>query len=134
MAGSGRQFGMARVSGPSMTPTLVDGDRVLVRYGGAIRPGSVVMLAHPTRDDLLLIKRAVRRQRDGRWWVLGDNPYAGGDSTDFGAVPAELIAARALLRVAAPPPRPGLRARLRWARTAVRRLRPAPAAGPGGGA
>ncbi len=130
MAGSGRQFGMARVSGPSMTPTLVDGDRVLVRYGGAIRPGSVVMLAHPTRDDLLLIKRAVRQQSDGRWWVLGDNPYTGGDSTDFGAVPAELIVARALLRVAAPPA-PGRRARLRWARTAVRRLRPAPAAGPG---
>jgi nickel-type superoxide dismutase maturation protease len=121
---------MARVSGPSMTPTLVDGDRVLVRYGVAIRPGSVVVLVHPTRADLLLIKRAVRQQSDGRWWVLGDNPYTGGDSTDFGAVPAELIVARALLRVAAPPA-PGRRARLRWARTAVRRLRPAPAAGPG---
>ncbi len=130
MAGSGRQFGMARVSGPSMTPTLIDGDRVLVRYGVAIRPGSVVLLVHPTRADLLLIKRAVRQQSDGRWRVLGDNPYTGGDSTDFGAVPAELIVARALLRVAAPPA-PGRRARMRWARTAVRRLRPAPAAGPG---
>jgi hypothetical protein len=88
------------------------------------------VLVHPTRADLLLIKRAVRQQSDGRWWVLGDNPYTGGDSTDFGAVPAELIVARALLRVAAPPA-PGRRARLRWARTAVRRLRPAPAAGPG---
>jgi len=120
-----RQVGVVHVSGPSMSPTLSDGDTVVVRYGAVVRPGDVVVLRHPLRPELLLIKRAAQRRPGGRWWVLGDNPYnKTGDSTDFGPVLAELVLARAFLRI-----RPRTedqrspRARLSWALSAVRPLR-----------
>ncbi|MFD7130042.1 nickel-type superoxide dismutase maturation protease [Streptomyces sp. NPDC059894] len=83
-------FGLAEVTGPSMVPTLHHGDQLVVRYGARVRPGNVVVLRHPFQQDLLVVKRAAER-RDGGWWVLGDNAYAGGDSTDYGTVPDELI-------------------------------------------
>ncbi|MER6330076.1 nickel-type superoxide dismutase maturation protease [Streptomyces sp. NPDC001034] len=115
-------FGLAEVTGPSMVPTLRHGDQLLVRYGGVVGPGDIVVLRHPFQQDLLVVKRAVER-REGGWWVLGDNPYAGGDSTDYGVVPEELILGRAWLRLR--PFEAGQRsplAVLRWAVSAVRPL------------
>lgn len=113
-------FGTAEVTGPSMVPTLRHGDRLVVRYGARVRPGDVVVLRHPFQQDLLVVKRAAER-RDGGWWVLGDNAFAGGDSTDYGVVPPELVLARVLLRVR---PRPAgqrsVPALLGWALSAVR--------------
>lgn len=124
--GRARPFGTAQVRGPSMSPTLCDGDRVVVRYGVAVRPGAVVILRHPRRPDLLMIKRAVRRTAPGAWWVLGDNPFAStGDSAEFGAVPDDLVLATAFLRVRLPVgARASVRWWLTWAGSAVRRLRP----------
>ncbi|MFF4697144.1 nickel-type superoxide dismutase maturation protease [Streptomyces chattanoogensis] len=118
-----RAFGLAEVYNPSMVPTLQPGDQLVVQYGAAVRPGDVVVLRHPFRQDLLIVKRAVER-RDGGWWVRGDNPYVENDSREFGTVPDELVIARARLRVR--PPRgiqrsPG--AVLSWAFSAVRLLR-----------
>ncbi|MFF4545297.1 nickel-type superoxide dismutase maturation protease [Streptomyces sp. NPDC001435] len=90
-------FGLAEVTGPSMVPTLHHGDQLVVQYGARIRPGDVVVLRHPFQQDLLVVKRAAER-REGGWWVLGDNPYAGGDSTDYGTVPEDLILGRVRLR------------------------------------
>ncbi|WP_079062608.1 nickel-type superoxide dismutase maturation protease [Peterkaempfera griseoplana] len=91
-------LGMVDVSGPSMNPTLNHGDQVLVRYGARLRPGAVVVARHPLRQNLLLVKRAVERRRGG-WWLLSDNPFAEGDSRDFGTVPDELVLGRVLLRL-----------------------------------
>ncbi|MEU3294639.1 nickel-type superoxide dismutase maturation protease [Streptomyces longwoodensis] len=113
-------FGLAEVSGPSMVPTLYHGDQLLVQYGARVRPGDVVVLRHPFQQDLLVVKRAVER-RDGGWWVLGDNAFAGGDSTDYGAVPDDLVLGRVRFRYR--PPRDGRRsplAVLRWALSAAR--------------
>ncbi|PWI44069.1 nickel-type superoxide dismutase maturation protease [Streptomyces sp. ICBB 8177] len=113
-------FGLAEVNGPSMVPTLYHGDQLLIRYGGQVRAGDVVVVRHPLQQDLLIVKRAVER-RDGGWWVLGDNPFAESDSRMFGAVPDELLVARVLGRFR--PPR-GLRrsvtAAVGWAASAVR--------------
>jgi len=119
------RIGVVDVSGPSMSPTLNNGDQVVVRYGAAVRPGHVVVLRHPFRQDLLVIKRVAERRPGGSWWVLGDNPYnQSGDSTDFGAVPDELVLATAFLRFR---PRAQdqrtLSARVTWALSAVRPLR-----------
>ncbi|MFC9925465.1 nickel-type superoxide dismutase maturation protease [Streptomyces sp. NPDC127190] len=117
-------FGLAEVTGPSMVPTLRHGDQLLVRYGSAVRAGDIVVLRHPFQQDLLVVKRAVER-REGGWWVLGDNPYAGGDSTDYGVVPEELILGKAWLRYR--PLGSGQRsapALARWALSAVRPLLP----------
>ncbi|MEV6207578.1 nickel-type superoxide dismutase maturation protease [Kitasatospora sp. NPDC051914] len=91
-------LGVVDVAGPSMRPTLRDGDRVLVRYGARIRPGAVVLVRHPLRQDLLLVKRAAGR-RPGGWWLLSDNPLVTTDSREYGAVPAELVLGRVLLRL-----------------------------------
>ncbi|MGW2570573.1 nickel-type superoxide dismutase maturation protease [Streptomyces sp. NPDC001537] len=90
-------FGTAEVTGPSMVPTLHHGDRLVVQYGARIRPGDVVVLRHPFQQDLLVVKRAAER-RDGGWWVLGDNAYAGGDSTDYGTVPEDLVLGKVRFR------------------------------------
>ncbi|MFE9770959.1 nickel-type superoxide dismutase maturation protease [Streptomyces sp. NPDC005931] len=96
-SGAPLPFGVAEVTGPSMVPTLYHGDRLLVHYGARIKPGDVIVLRHPFQQDLLVVKRAAER-REGGWWVLGDNMYAGGDSTDYGVVPDELVLGRVRFR------------------------------------
>jgi nickel-type superoxide dismutase maturation protease len=104
-ARSGLGLQLVEVTGPSMVPTLVHGDWLLIRYVGdaaeAVRAGEVVVLRHPLQQDLLIVKRAVER-RDGGWWVLGDNDFVDNDSREFGTVPDELVLARGLGRFRPP--------------------------------
>ncbi|MFE9176499.1 nickel-type superoxide dismutase maturation protease [Streptomyces sp. NPDC007126] len=112
-------FGPAEVTGPSMVPTLHHGDVLLVHWGARVRAGDVVVLRHPFQQDLLVVKRAAERRGAG-WWVLGDNAFAGGDSTDYGVVPQDLVLGRVRFRYR---PRAGQRspfAVVRWALSAVR--------------
>jgi len=88
----------------SMEPALHPGDWLVVRRTIApgrtlrVRPGQVVVARHPERPDLLIIKRAARREPGG-WWLASDNPAAGAvDSRAFGVVPASLIEGRLLWR------------------------------------
>ncbi|NLU67199.1 nickel-type superoxide dismutase maturation protease [Streptomyces sp. HNM0574] len=119
-----KRIGLAEVYNPSMLPTLHPGDHLVVRYGGTVRPGDVVVMKHPFQHDLLIVKRAVERRGAG-WWVVGDNPGVRNDSREFGAVPDELLVARAWLRVR-PRPRGGQRSSVPsvagWALGAVRPL------------
>ncbi|WP_342795288.1 nickel-type superoxide dismutase maturation protease [Kitasatospora viridis] len=91
-------IGVVDVDGPSMVPTLYPGDRVVVRYGARVRPGAVLLVRHPMRQDLLVVKRAAELRSKG-WWLLSDNQFLGNDSRDFGAVPPELVLGRVLARV-----------------------------------
>jgi nickel-type superoxide dismutase maturation protease len=82
----GTPWAMARVTGPSMSPTVRHGDRLLIRRVGsraAVRPGDVVLARFPSRPDLLVVKR-VRRAVPGGHWVEGDNQFVGDDSRAFG--------------------------------------------------
>jgi nickel-type superoxide dismutase maturation protease len=88
----------------SMEPALYPGDwliaRRTIRAGRPprVRPGQVVVARHPGRPELLLVKRAARRDPGG-WWLASDNPVAGAvDSRAFGPVPPGLIEGRVLLR------------------------------------
>lgn len=117
-----QRFGIAEVKGPSMVPTLLAGDQVIVQYGAAVRAGDIVVLRHPFQQDLLLIKRAVER-RDGGWWVQGENRFVENDSREYGVVPDSLIVARAHARLR--PPRElqrSVRGVVSWAFSAVRPL------------
>ena len=82
------------VNGPSMAPFLRSGDALLVRRGGRVRAGDVVVARFRTRPDLLVVKRAVREQ-DGGWWIQGDNPLVEDDSRRYGV--ADVIG-RVLIR------------------------------------
>ena len=73
------RIGTALVRGPSMVPTLYDGDRLVIAYGVRVRPGDLVVARFRTRPDLLVVKRAGRRSQGG-WELASDNPYAAGPS------------------------------------------------------
>jgi nickel-type superoxide dismutase maturation protease len=95
---------MARITGPSMSPTVRHGDRLLVRRvdpGDAVREGDVVLARFPARPDLLVVKRVHALLGDGAVDVRGDNPLVTDDSRAYGpAVAVGRVVAR--LR-----PRPG---------------------------
>jgi nickel-type superoxide dismutase maturation protease len=77
---------LARVTGPSMSPTVRHGDRLLVRRvppGAAARPGDVVLARFPARPELLVVKRVTRAVPGGAW-VVGDNPLVTDDSRAYG--------------------------------------------------
>jgi phage repressor protein C with HTH and peptisase S24 domain len=72
------------VQGPSMAPTLRHGDAVVVRRGGRVTAGDVVVARFRTRPDLLVVKRAVR-PHEGGWWLRSDNEFVTDDSRAYGA-------------------------------------------------
>jgi nickel-type superoxide dismutase maturation protease len=89
---------LARVTGPSMSPTVRHGDRLLVRRvrrSGEVRPGDVVLARFPSRPELLVVKR-VRRAVPGGHWVEGDNPLVADDSRAFGTA---VVVGRVVLRL-----------------------------------
>jgi phage repressor protein C with HTH and peptisase S24 domain len=89
------------VRGPSMAPTLRDGDALLARRGGrAPRAGDIVVGRFRSRPDLMVVKRVVRAEGSG-WWLQGDNELVADDSRRYGVADVE---ARVLLRWW---PRPG---------------------------
>lgn len=86
------------VRGRSMAPTLLPGDRLLVRRRRrAPRDGEVVVVADPRRPDRELIKRVAAVDGD-RVTLLGDNPARSTDARDFGPMPASLVRWVVLLR------------------------------------
>ncbi|MFM8894534.1 MAG: S26 family signal peptidase [Actinomycetales bacterium] len=88
-----RWWTTVRIIGPSMEPALRSGECWLVWRCGRCRPGDIVVLRHPMRDDLLIVKRVVRHDCDG-YWVQGDNPRHTDDSRAFGSVPADRLVGR----------------------------------------
>jgi nickel-type superoxide dismutase maturation protease len=94
---------LARVTGPSMSPTVRHGDRLLVRRlapRNPVRTGDVVLARFPSRPELLVVKR-VRRAVPGGVWVEGDSPLVADDSRSYGTAVA---VGRVVLRLW---PRPG---------------------------
>ncbi|MGZ4427399.1 MAG: S26 family signal peptidase [Nocardioidaceae bacterium] len=96
-----RRVGLAVVRGRSMTPTLAEGDRLLVQHGAVPRVGDLVVVRLP--DGVVAVKRATRRDAGG-WWVERDNAAEGVDSWLVGAIPERDVLAVVLLRLW---PRPG---------------------------
>jgi signal peptidase I len=94
-------WGLARVAGQSMTPTLAPGDLLLVRYAAAPRPGHVVLARFP--DGTVAVKRATgpRTTLTGGagWWLASDNPDIGVDSRHRGPIAADSVLAVARARV-----------------------------------
>ena len=88
----------------SMEPALQPGDWLIAirrpRSGRpiSVRPGQLVIARLPGSPDVLLVKRATRRERGG-WWLESDNLEVSAiDSRRFGVVPPDLIEGRVLGR------------------------------------
>lgn len=96
------------VVGPSMEPTLLQGDRVVVDLWTyrhrAPRPGEIVLFEGPRTGDTPMVKRVVPPPLDHAGsktdgvWVLGDHRERSLDSRRFGPVPTERIVGRVVLR------------------------------------
>lgn len=73
-----------------MLPGLRPGDEFVASDSRPARPGEVVALPHPNRDDFWLVKRVVHPPQalaDGLAWVASDNPEVTAvDSRAFGPV------------------------------------------------
>jgi nickel-type superoxide dismutase maturation protease len=95
-------LGRLRVTGESMIPTLLPGDRVVVVRGlGLLRPGirvgDLVALTDPRRPERLMVKRVAAI--DGNSVVVrGDNEVASTDSRHFGPVGPAAIRGRVVYR------------------------------------
>lgn len=103
---AGREVERIEVSGPSMNPTLADGDRLLLlRKHSRLRPGDLVALRDPHDSGRLLVKRVASLESAGLV-VHGDNPASSRDSRSFGTVPHSSIVGRPVYRYH-PPERAG---------------------------
>ena len=94
---------LARVTGPSMSPTVRHGDRLLVRRVNRpdrVSTGDVVLARFPVRPELLVVKRVARAVPGGHW-VEGDNTLGTDDSRAFGTA---VVVGRVVVRLW---PRPG---------------------------
>lgn len=75
-----------RVTGRSMTPTLGEGDLVLVEPRAPERVGQLIVLTDPRLPTRHLVKRTGGFGQ-GTVSVLSDSPTEGTDSRHFGSVP-----------------------------------------------
>jgi len=84
-----------------MEPALRAGDRLLVSYRRAVRPGAIVVAR--LADGTVAVKRASERRTtaSGRpaWWLLSDDLAVGVDSRHRGPVPDEDVIAVTILRL-----------------------------------
>jgi inner membrane protease subunit 1 len=91
------------IEGPSMAPTLLPGDWVIVVTPPSYRRGDVVVVEHPGRPAYEMVKRLVALPGDvvgertlgpDEYWIEGDGP-ASTDSRHFGPVTRGALRARA---------------------------------------
>ena len=87
-----------RIQGDSMWPTYHDGDEIsmVVRddnYTPSVN--DVVLVEHPMKPTVLMVKRISIVEPSGRLFLTGDHPdpLASEDSHNFGPVSPELVKA-----------------------------------------
>ncbi len=85
-----------RVKGDSMSPALKPGDEVAVDKNAGIKAGDIVVVRHPYKTDIVMIKRIDHFEEDGRLYLLSDNPHESSDSRTFGAVSLECVKGKAV--------------------------------------
>ena len=88
-----------RIQGHSMWPTFCDGDVLRMRPILPDEPlvvGDVVLANHPLKPSVLVVKRILRIEEDGRLFLVGDqsDPTASEDSHNFGPVPQHTVQAK----------------------------------------
>jgi len=78
-----------------MSPLLMPGDEVLINLTAYRRRlpclNDIVIVQHPYRNEVKIIKRITRILEDGRYYLEGDNPQESTDSRAFGAVAFDKI-------------------------------------------
>ena len=87
-----------RIQGDSMWPTFRDGDVLMFTQQdlASFAAGDVVLVSHPLKPEVRMVKRVLRVEANGDLFLVGDNPdpLASEDSHNFGPVPCRLVEAR----------------------------------------
>jgi hypothetical protein len=73
-----------RVAGPSMEPTLLDGEFVLIEPARVPTTGELALVTVPGLDGVDAVKRVAEIMADGSFRLLSDNPELGTDSRRWG--------------------------------------------------
>ena len=87
-----------RIQGDSMWPTFRDGDVLTFTQQNlsSLAVSDVVLVSHPLKPEVRMVKRVLRIESNGDLFLVGDNPdpLASEDSHNFGPVPCRLVQAR----------------------------------------
>ena len=96
----GRRRGFL-VEGDSMSPTLKDGDAVLINPKEKVSEGDIVLANHPYKQSVKILKRVENFTEKGDLYLVGDNPESleSTDSRSFGAVPLKYLIGKATCRL-----------------------------------
>lgn len=91
-----------RVTGNSMLPLLQPGEEILI-HPRAYRhqcplPGDLVVVSHPSRPELRLVKRVVQVKEDGDCFLMGENTSESTDSRSFGWVSSDHLLGKVISR------------------------------------
>ncbi|MBV7333053.1 nickel-type superoxide dismutase maturation protease [Chloroflexi bacterium TSY] len=90
-----RRRRLFRVSGVSMQPTLKPGTLVFIDESAYIHslpaPRDIVIARHPYQRNLNMLKRVQSVDKEGRCFLISDNPTEGTDSRTFGAIRVDRI-------------------------------------------
>ena len=76
------------VEGDSMSPTLNNGDLVLVNFQTEFKVGDIILANHPFDKGAKLIKRIWKISPTGKYFLIGDNLAKSTDSRNFGELSA----------------------------------------------
>ncbi|HYJ90341.1 MAG TPA: nickel-type superoxide dismutase maturation protease, partial [Pyrinomonadaceae bacterium] len=76
---------MFRVDGDSMLPTLKRSEIVLIDPRAEISIGDIVVVHHPYKQSVKLVKRVDSINSEGRYVLTGDNSTSSTDSRSFGS-------------------------------------------------
>ena len=87
------------LAGDSMWPTFLNGDRLMFDLDvdpASVMPGDVVLVSHPLKSDVTMVKRVRSINEHGRFFVVGDHPdpTSSEDSHNFGYVATKAIVGR----------------------------------------
>lgn len=93
-----------RVTGQSMQPLLRPGEEILINpYAyrqSAPQVNDLVVVIHPEKSNLEIVKRIVEIREDNTYFLQGDNLLYSTDSRNFGAVALNLIRGKVTSRFA----------------------------------
>jgi nickel-type superoxide dismutase maturation protease len=87
------------VKGDSMSPTLSDGDTVLIDPRAVIGVGDIVVADHPYKSSVTILKRVADMDADGLISLIGDNEAESTDSRTLGPVSIKSIVGRVECRL-----------------------------------
>ena len=82
-----------------MLPALKNGDVILINAHEKISEGDIVLVDHPYKKSVKILKRIKNFTENGDLYLIGDNAAESTDSRTFGAVPSKHLIGKATCRL-----------------------------------